>query len=149
WQVSLMLVLKKKTVLCRVGTKTRTYQRDGTTGAGKAGVLCTQSGIARHLTVARTPQQNGLAECMNESLMDKDIHRMLRVFGRVAYSQVKQAKLEPRADSSIGTDKFVEELQVEMELQGRKFLMKIVESYYERRDGFYEEQDIRVSRSSS
>ncbi|GKE50853.1 retrovirus-related pol polyprotein from transposon TNT 1-94, partial [Tanacetum coccineum] len=33
--------------------------------------LCNESGIARHLTVARTPQQNGVEERMNRTLMDK------------------------------------------------------------------------------
>ncbi|GJZ84447.1 retrovirus-related pol polyprotein from transposon TNT 1-94 [Tanacetum coccineum] len=33
--------------------------------------LCIESGIARHLTVAGTPQQNGVAERMNKTLMDK------------------------------------------------------------------------------
>ncbi|GJV82254.1 retrovirus-related pol polyprotein from transposon TNT 1-94 [Tanacetum coccineum] len=33
--------------------------------------LCVKSGIARHLTVVGTPQQNGLAERMNRTLMDK------------------------------------------------------------------------------
>nr|GEW28802.1 retrovirus-related Pol polyprotein from transposon TNT 1-94 [Tanacetum cinerariifolium] len=33
--------------------------------------LCIESGIARHLTVAGTPQQNGLAERMNRTLMGK------------------------------------------------------------------------------
>nr|GFD59876.1 retrovirus-related Pol polyprotein from transposon TNT 1-94 [Tanacetum cinerariifolium] len=33
--------------------------------------LCIESGIARHLTVAETPQQNGLVERMNKTLMDK------------------------------------------------------------------------------
>ncbi|GKC96423.1 retrovirus-related pol polyprotein from transposon TNT 1-94 [Tanacetum coccineum] len=33
--------------------------------------LCIESGIARHLTVSGTPQQNGLAELMNRTLMDK------------------------------------------------------------------------------
>nr|GFA46938.1 hypothetical protein [Tanacetum cinerariifolium] len=33
--------------------------------------LCIESGIARHLTVAGTPQQNGLAERMNITLIDK------------------------------------------------------------------------------
>ncbi|GKF54168.1 retrovirus-related pol polyprotein from transposon TNT 1-94, partial [Tanacetum coccineum] len=33
--------------------------------------LCIESGIARHLTVAGTPQQNGLAKHMNITLMDK------------------------------------------------------------------------------
>ncbi|GKE92291.1 retrovirus-related pol polyprotein from transposon TNT 1-94, partial [Tanacetum coccineum] len=33
--------------------------------------LCTKSGIARHLIVIEMPQQNGLAEHMNRTLMDK------------------------------------------------------------------------------
>ncbi|GJV60133.1 retrovirus-related pol polyprotein from transposon TNT 1-94 [Tanacetum coccineum] len=33
--------------------------------------LCTESGIARHLTVSRTPQKNGLAERMNRMLLNK------------------------------------------------------------------------------
>nr|GEY29854.1 zinc finger, CCHC-type [Tanacetum cinerariifolium] len=33
--------------------------------------LCIDSGIARHLTVVGTPQQNGLAKRMNRTLMDK------------------------------------------------------------------------------
>ncbi|GJW00834.1 retrotransposon protein, putative, ty1-copia subclass [Tanacetum coccineum] len=33
--------------------------------------LCIESGIARHLTVSKTPHQNGLAERMNRTLMDK------------------------------------------------------------------------------
>ncbi|GKE77569.1 retrovirus-related pol polyprotein from transposon TNT 1-94, partial [Tanacetum coccineum] len=106
--------------------------------------LCIESGIARHLTIVRTPQQNGLAERMNRTLIDKVsclliwfglpktfceeatcttaylINRspsttiekkkpiemwsghprdygMLRIFGCVAYSHIKQGKLEPRA----------------------------------------------------
>ncbi|GJS98865.1 retrovirus-related pol polyprotein from transposon TNT 1-94 [Tanacetum coccineum] len=144
----------------------------------------TESRIARHLTVVGTTQQTGLAERMNKTLMDKvrspstaietkthmemwsghpGYYRMLRVFGCVAYSHIKQGKLEPRAvkcvflgyregvkgyrlyridnespkivtsrnvvfnesvmykdtlkDSGVGTDKSVEELQVEVELQ--------------------------------
>lgn len=172
--------------------------------------LCTESGIARHLTVFGTPQQNGLEERMNRTLIDKvrclliqsrlpktfwaeatctaaylinrspltamekmtpmemwlghpSDYGMLRIFGCVAYSHVKQGKLELRAvkcvllgypkgvkgymlyrldnkspkivtsrnvdfsesvmykdmlkDSSVGTDKSVEELQVTVELQ--------------------------------
>ncbi|GJS62986.1 retrotransposon protein, putative, ty1-copia subclass, partial [Tanacetum coccineum] len=173
--------------------------------------LCIESGIARHLTVAGTPQQNGVAERMNRTLMDKvrclliqsglpktfwaeatctaaylinrspstaiekktpmemwsghpSDYGMLRIFGCVAYPHNKQGKLEPRAikcvllgypegvkgyrlyrldnespkivtsrnvvfnesvmykdtlkDSGAGTDKSVEELHVEVELQG-------------------------------
>nr|GEU59320.1 retrovirus-related Pol polyprotein from transposon TNT 1-94 [Tanacetum cinerariifolium] len=172
--------------------------------------LCIESGIARHSTVIGTPQQNGLAERMNRTLMDKvrclliqsgfpktlrveatctaaylinrspstaiekktpmemwsghpSDYGMLRTFGCVAYLHVQQGKLEPRAvkcvllgypegvkgyrlyrldnespkivtsmnvvfnesvmykdtlkDSSAGAVKFVEELQVKVELQ--------------------------------
>ncbi|GJY41356.1 retrotransposon protein, putative, ty1-copia subclass [Tanacetum coccineum] len=75
--------------------------------------LCIESGIARHLTVTGTSQQNGLVERMNRTLMDKPStaiekktpmemwsghqsdYGMLRIFGCVAYSHVKQAR-EPR-----------------------------------------------------
>ncbi|GJU05386.1 retrotransposon protein, putative, ty1-copia subclass [Tanacetum coccineum] len=132
--------------------------------------LCIESRIARHLTVAGTPQQNELAERVNITLIDKmwsghpGDYGMLKVFGCVAYSHVKQGKLELRAkkcillgypegvkgyrlyrldnespkivtsrnvvfnesvmykdtlkDSGVAIDKSVEELQVEVELQG-------------------------------
>nr|GEW23800.1 retrotransposon protein, putative, Ty1-copia subclass [Tanacetum cinerariifolium] len=38
--------------------------------------LCIESGIARHLTVSGTPQQNGVAERMNRTLIDK-VHCLL------------------------------------------------------------------------
>ncbi|GKC90446.1 retrotransposon protein, putative, ty1-copia subclass [Tanacetum coccineum] len=84
--------------------------------------LCKESGIARHLTVAGTPQQNGLAERMNRTLLNKvrspstalekktpmDLwsghpanYEMLRIFGCVAYSYVNQGKLKPRAIKCI------------------------------------------------
>ncbi|GJS34884.1 retrovirus-related pol polyprotein from transposon TNT 1-94 [Tanacetum coccineum] len=63
--------------------------------------LCIESGIDRHLTVVGTPQQNGVAERMNRTLMDKLGHPsdygMLRIFGCVVYPHDKQGKLEPRA----------------------------------------------------
>ncbi|GKA92836.1 retrotransposon protein, putative, ty1-copia subclass [Tanacetum coccineum] len=55
--------------------------------------LCIESGIARHLTVAGTPQQNGVAERMNRTLMDKS------------------------GNAFFWGDKSVEKLQVEVELQ--------------------------------
>ncbi|GJS22293.1 retrovirus-related pol polyprotein from transposon TNT 1-94 [Tanacetum coccineum] len=114
--------------------------------------LCIESGIARHLTVVGMPQQNGVAERMNRTLMGKvhclliqsglpktfwaevtctaaylinrspsiaiekktpmemwsghpSDYEMLRIFGCVAYPHDKQS------------DKSVEELQVEVELQ--------------------------------
>lgn len=33
--------------------------------------VCQNEGIVRHLTVRGTPQQNGVAECMNRTLVDK------------------------------------------------------------------------------
>ncbi|GKB34754.1 retrovirus-related pol polyprotein from transposon TNT 1-94 [Tanacetum coccineum] len=78
--------------------------------------LCVESGIARHLTVAGMPQQNGLAQCMNKTLMDKSPstaiekktpmetwsghpsdYGMLRIFGCATYPHDKQGKLELRA----------------------------------------------------
>ncbi|GKA01006.1 copia LTR rider [Tanacetum coccineum] len=64
--------------------------------------LCTESGIARHLTVVNTPQQNLVAKRMNKTLIDKERtpkemrsghlgdYGMLRVFGCVTYSHIKQ-----------------------------------------------------------
>ncbi|GKD91956.1 retrotransposon protein, putative, ty1-copia subclass, partial [Tanacetum coccineum] len=40
--------------------------------------LCIESGIARHLIVAGMPQQNGLAECMNRTLMDKVCYLLIQ-----------------------------------------------------------------------
>ncbi|GJT25022.1 retrovirus-related pol polyprotein from transposon TNT 1-94 [Tanacetum coccineum] len=107
-----------------------------------------ESRIARHLTVSETPQQNGLAERMNRTLLNKvrclliqssipdsfwaeatvtttylinmspsttlekktpmdlwsrhlENYQMLRIFGCVAYSYVKQGKLKPRAIKCI------------------------------------------------
>ncbi|GJZ38417.1 retrovirus-related pol polyprotein from transposon TNT 1-94 [Tanacetum coccineum] len=73
--------------------------------------LCIESGIARHLTVVGTPQQNRVAERMNKTLMDKvtiesdmemwsghpSDYEMWRIFGYVAYPRDKQGKLKPRA----------------------------------------------------
>nr|GEX06935.1 copia LTR rider [Tanacetum cinerariifolium] len=132
--------------------------------------LCIESGIARHLTVAGTPQQNRSPSTAIEKKTPIEMwsghpsdYGMLRTFGCVAYSHVQQGKLEPRAvkcvllgypegvkryrlnrldnespkivtsrkmvfnesvmykdtlkDFGAGTDKSVEELQVEVELQ--------------------------------
>ncbi|GKB03301.1 retrovirus-related pol polyprotein from transposon TNT 1-94 [Tanacetum coccineum] len=75
--------------------------------------LCIESGIARHLIVVRTPQQNRVAKHINKTLINKSPSRaiekktpmemwsghpsdygMLRIFGCVAY---KKGKLKPRA----------------------------------------------------
>nr|GEZ21827.1 hypothetical protein [Tanacetum cinerariifolium] len=74
--------------------------------------LCIESGIARHLTVVGTPQQNGVAERMNRTLMDKVRCLLIQsglpktwivqdLLGRsdicVAYPHDKQGKLDLRA----------------------------------------------------
>ncbi|GJQ97915.1 retrotransposon protein, putative, ty1-copia subclass [Tanacetum coccineum] len=65
--------------------------------------LCIKSGIARHLIVVGTPQQNRLVESIEKKIPMKmwsghpSDYEMLRIFGCVAYSHVKQGKLEPRA----------------------------------------------------
>ncbi|GJR52238.1 retrotransposon protein, putative, ty1-copia subclass [Tanacetum coccineum] len=68
--------------------------------------LCIESGIARHLIVSGTPQQNRVAEHMNKTLMDKE-----RGFNERVHMFKDTLK-----DSGVG-DKSVEELQVEVELQ--------------------------------
>ncbi|KAG8483701.1 hypothetical protein CXB51_023428 [Gossypium anomalum] len=52
--------------------------------------LCKSEGIVRHLTVRHTPQQNGVAERMNRTIMEK-------IFGCPAYAHVNNGKLEPRS----------------------------------------------------
>ncbi|KAG8501671.1 hypothetical protein CXB51_003833 [Gossypium anomalum] len=52
--------------------------------------LCKLEGIVRHLTVRHTPQQNGVAERMNRTIMEK-------IFGCPAYAHVDNGKLEPRS----------------------------------------------------
>ncbi|GJS97386.1 retrovirus-related pol polyprotein from transposon TNT 1-94 [Tanacetum coccineum] len=143
--------------------KTRTYQRGGTTGAGKAGdvwqeksrfkhkafgkfkkwkqlvenqtertvkklrtnnglefcnrefeQLCIESGIARHVTVAGTPQQNGLAE-LSWIRLDDESSKMV-TSRNVVFNESVMYK-NTLKDSRAGADKFVEELHVEVELQ--------------------------------
>ncbi|GJV94172.1 retrovirus-related pol polyprotein from transposon TNT 1-94 [Tanacetum coccineum] len=72
-------------VLSRTMKGNCVYSLDGWAKSGEASVgiqekeslaqefnnLCKESGIVRHLTVAGTPQQNGLAEKMNRTLLNK------------------------------------------------------------------------------
>nr|GEV99348.1 retrovirus-related Pol polyprotein from transposon TNT 1-94 [Tanacetum cinerariifolium] len=79
--------------------------------------LCIESGISRHLTVAKTPQQNEIAEltCTAANIINRSPSRaiekktpmemwsrhpsdyeMLRILGCVAYPHDKQGMLEPR-----------------------------------------------------
>ncbi|CAB80825.1 putative polyprotein [Arabidopsis thaliana] len=55
---------------------------------------CKKNGIERHRTCTYTPQQNGVAERMNRTLMEK---KHLRRFGSIAYVHRAQGKLKPRA----------------------------------------------------
>ncbi|KAK9190434.1 hypothetical protein WN943_019039 [Citrus x changshan-huyou] len=66
--------------------------------------FCKRLGIARHKTVRHTPQQNGLAERMNRTLIEKEVWSgkppdlsNLKVFGCPAYAHINQGKLKPRA----------------------------------------------------
>ncbi|GJY59135.1 RNA-directed DNA polymerase, eukaryota [Tanacetum coccineum] len=70
--------------------------------------LCIKSGIARHLTVARTPQQNGGRRTSPSRAIERKTptemwsghpsdYEMLRIFGCVVYPHDKQGKLESRA----------------------------------------------------
>ncbi|KAG8502968.1 hypothetical protein CXB51_000803 [Gossypium anomalum] len=71
--------------------------------------LCKSERIVRHLTVRHTPQQNGVAERMNRTTMEKKKtpqevwsgnpanYSDLKIFGCPAYAYVDNGKLEPRA----------------------------------------------------
>ncbi|KAG8493558.1 hypothetical protein CXB51_011740 [Gossypium anomalum] len=69
--------------------------------------LCKSEGIMRYLTVRHTPQQNGVAERMNRTIMEKTPQEVwsgnpanysdLKIFGCPAYAQVDNEKLEPRS----------------------------------------------------
>nr|GEW35058.1 retrovirus-related Pol polyprotein from transposon TNT 1-94 [Tanacetum cinerariifolium] len=65
--------------------------------------LCIKNGIARHLTVVGTSQQNRLAEPIEKKTTMKmwsghpSDYEMLRSFGCVTHPHDKQGKLEPRA----------------------------------------------------
>ncbi|GJT45799.1 retrotransposon protein, putative, ty1-copia subclass [Tanacetum coccineum] len=80
--------------------------------------LCVESGIAIHLTVVGTPQQNRLAERMNRTLMDKRLYRLddespkIVTSKNVVFNESAMYK-DTLKDSGAGADKSVEELQVE------------------------------------
>ncbi|KAE8671810.1 ABC transporter B family member 7 [Hibiscus syriacus] len=64
--------------------------------------VCEKEGIVRHFTVRSTPQQNGVAERMNRTLVEKvRYYDSLHVFGSTAYYHVKESKLDPRAKTAI------------------------------------------------
>nr|GEX42244.1 retrovirus-related Pol polyprotein from transposon TNT 1-94 [Tanacetum cinerariifolium] len=76
--------------------------------------LCIKSGSGRHFTVAETPQQNGLAERMNRTIIDKTIYDFSASADKSVESVMYKDTLK---NSGAGADKSVEELQVEVELQ--------------------------------
>nr|GFB13128.1 retrotransposon protein, putative, Ty1-copia subclass [Tanacetum cinerariifolium] len=59
--------------------------------------LCIESGIARHLTVAGTPQQNGLAERMKRTLMDMVRCLLIQSGLPKTFWAKATCKLKPRA----------------------------------------------------
>ncbi|KAE8732640.1 hypothetical protein F3Y22_tig00001818pilonHSYRG00042 [Hibiscus syriacus] len=85
--------------------------------------VCHEYGIVRHFTVRHTPQQNGVAERMNRTLLEKvrcmlsnagrktplevwsgkpaTDYDSLHVFGSTAYYHVKESKLDPRAKKTL------------------------------------------------
>ncbi|KAE8709887.1 Tubulin beta-2 chain [Hibiscus syriacus] len=76
-------------------------------------------GIVRHFTVRNTPQQNGMAERMNQTLLEKvrsiggktplevwsrkpaTDYDSLHVFGYTAYYHVKESKLDPSTKKAL------------------------------------------------
>nr|GEZ88749.1 retrovirus-related Pol polyprotein from transposon TNT 1-94 [Tanacetum cinerariifolium] len=100
--------------------------------------LCVKSGIARHLTISRMPQQNGLAEHMNRILMDKSDkmcffrhpkgmngYKLYRFDGESPKIVTSRNKVfnkgvmykDTLKDSGASTNKSIKELQVKVELQ--------------------------------
>nr|GEW84992.1 dehydration-responsive element-binding factor 1 [Tanacetum cinerariifolium] len=129
WQVSLMLVLKKKTVLRRriwvyilmfkheafekfkewkqlVENQTGKVVKKLRTGKGlefcnlEFEQLCIESGIARHLTFVGMPQQNRVAEHMNKTLMDK-MRDLLIQHGCAAALEVLPADMEAQTKAEL------------------------------------------------
>ncbi|XP_057986646.1 uncharacterized protein LOC131171194 [Hevea brasiliensis] len=94
--------------------------------------FCTNEDIVRHRTYTRTPQQNGIAECLNRTLCDKarsmlshsslgkdfwaEAINILRVSGYPTYAHIRDGKLELRREKSIAElDHSVKE-QVKLEI---------------------------------
>nr|GEU42904.1 retrotransposon protein, putative, Ty1-copia subclass [Tanacetum cinerariifolium] len=68
--------------------------------------LCRKYGIARHHILVRTPQQNGVAERMNRTIMEKVRcnsvdYSNIKVFGCPVYVHVNEGKLVPRVVKCI------------------------------------------------
>ncbi|KAG8485591.1 hypothetical protein CXB51_018981 [Gossypium anomalum] len=68
--------------------------------------VCQDEGIVRHFTIRDTPQQNGVAERMNGTILEKigksaTNYDSLHVFGSTAYYHVKESKLDPKAKKAL------------------------------------------------
>ncbi|GJV60257.1 retrovirus-related pol polyprotein from transposon TNT 1-94 [Tanacetum coccineum] len=78
--------------------------------------LCVKSRISRHLTVSRMSQQNGLAERYRLYRLDDESPKIV-TSRNVVFNESVMYK-DTLKDSGASADKSVEELQVEVELQG-------------------------------
>ncbi|GJT94101.1 BTB/POZ domain-containing protein NPY2 [Tanacetum coccineum] len=72
--------------------------------------FCEDEGIVKHFTVIHTPEQNGMAEHMNQTLLEKVWcmlsnagldYDSLHVFGSATYYHVKESRLDPRAKKAL------------------------------------------------
>nr|GEW22315.1 hypothetical protein [Tanacetum cinerariifolium] len=168
--------LEKKEVLGNKGLRKLEFYENCVLGKStrEFNNLCKESGISRHLTVAGTPQLNGLAKRMNRTLLSNvrspstalekktpmDLwsghpanYAMLRIFGCVAYSHVNQGKLKPRAIKCIflgilmgaGAADSGKEVEFEVELQGMRDKAKRTTSIPAR---YRDEANVSFSRPS-
>ncbi|KAA0067243.1 retrotransposon protein, putative, Ty1-copia sub-class [Cucumis melo var. makuwa] len=106
----------------------------------KSNHFCKSEGITRHFTVTYTPQQNGLDERFNRTIMERTRSpssalnlktpqkvwigkapslEHLRVFGCIAYAHVKDGKLNKRALKCmfIGYPQGVKEVRIALEVR--------------------------------
>nr|GEZ51226.1 retrovirus-related Pol polyprotein from transposon TNT 1-94 [Tanacetum cinerariifolium] len=91
-------------VMSRGGKKIKKLRTDnGLEFCGESfNALCRKYDIARHHTLVRTPQQNGVAERLNRTIMEKVRcnsidYSNLRVSGYPVYVHINKGKLVPRA----------------------------------------------------
>nr|GEU42455.1 retrovirus-related Pol polyprotein from transposon TNT 1-94 [Tanacetum cinerariifolium] len=122
--------------------------------------LCIESRIARHLTVVGTPQQNGLAERTNRTLMDKGVkgYKLYRIDNEspkivtsrnVVFNESVMYK-DTLKDSGAGADKSVEELQTDQDDGDDEDAGdQEIDQPPDLTDYHLEEQDLGISRSSS
>ena len=73
-----IFVKQKKLVETQIGRKIKVLQYDngGEYTSNPFLQVCQNEGIKRHFTVRHTPQQNGMAERMNRTLLEKVRHML-------------------------------------------------------------------------